>query len=147
LFPATLATWLECQYETRYVSTHALDKSSGRSEYFAESAPTEQLLPVLNQCLKFSLRCCSDYHKGSGHYIDYTDSSGRIQAIGPDVGEETTIDNRNRPGRYIMLQKLEADAADQTRFGAAQMESSLNTARELKARVGDMTWQQFVQSL
>lgn len=92
------------------------------------------------------MSCCSDYHLRSGHYIDYTDSSGSTRAIGLDVADETTIDNRNRPGRYIMLQKLEAESKDK-RFGAAQMESSLTTARELKERVGSMRWQQFVESL
>jgi hypothetical protein len=97
--------------------------------------------------LRYPSACRSDKHLKSGHYIDFRDkASGQIQSIGNSLQSEITIDTDKRPGRYLMLQQVEAEADNQDTFGLAHMVSSLGTARQLKQRVGSRTWKEFVQA-
>lgn len=86
------------------------------------------------------VRHCSDYHLKSGHYIE---------GINDSLEAEMQADNRKRPGRYMMLQAVEAKADSQLPAGmrADRMQSSLTTARILKEKVGDMKWDDVCRTL
>jgi len=95
--------------------------------------------------------CCSNPDEKmseKGHYIDLPESKA---SIGPALEDEMAADNKKRPGRYLMLQRLEAaPKADKhlaAKFNVASMKSSLTTARYLKEQVGDMSWNEYVSTL
>jgi hypothetical protein len=83
-----------------------------------------------------------------GHYIDLV---GGNTSIGPTLEDEMAVDNKKRPGRYLMLQRVEAapkvDPHMAAKFNVDVMESSLTTARYLKEQVGDMSWNEYVATL
>ena len=91
---------------------------------------------------------CRDNHLPEGkpvsHYIDCADEDGNSQPIGTRVQDETGTDNNRRPGRYLMLQRVETLPGVAAAFGYDRMKSSLNTARILKEKVGSEPWAKFV---
>jgi hypothetical protein len=81
------------------------------------------------------------------HYIDYVDDSGNIKQIGPKPADEMAVDNNRRPGRYLMLQRVEMLPEASGDFGTKTIKSSLGLAREWKEKVGSMKWSEYAEQL